>query len=77
MKYKEQIEEGFKRLGFSPRDQMQVNAINDIVIAAIDDGKKNIILSAPTGVGKSMIAVNIISSRLSMIIMDMMLVMRY
>lgn len=55
MKYETQITEAFARLKFSPRDG-QIPAINKIVTAFLDDGFKTVVLSAPTGVGKSIIA---------------------
>lgn len=46
--------ESFSRLGFAPRDG-QVAAVNEILTAYIDEGKRNVILNASTGTGKSII----------------------
>jgi Rad3-related DNA helicase len=51
----QEILTAFKVLGFSPRNN-QVEIINDIVSAYLDDKKKNVILCAGTGIGKSIIA---------------------
>lgn len=51
----QEILTAFKVLGFSPRNN-QVEIINDIVSAFLDDKKKNVILCAGTGIGKSIIA---------------------
>jgi len=55
MRYEKQILEAYKRIEFTPRPG-QVEAIDQIIIAMLDEGYKNIILSAPTGTGKSIIA---------------------
>lgn len=54
MKYEQPILDAFKRLGFTPRDG-QVDAVNQILTAFIDEGMKNVILNASTGTGKSII----------------------
>ena len=54
MKYENQILEAYERLGFKPRDN-QVEHINRIVVSFLDDGMRHVILSAPTGTGKSII----------------------
>lgn len=54
MRYEQQILEAFDRLGFKPRDR-QVEHINKVVVAFLDEGFTNVILSAPTGTGKSII----------------------
>lgn len=54
MRYEKQILEAYARLGFKPRDK-QVDAVNQIVVAFLDEGMRNVILSAPTGTGKSII----------------------
>lgn len=54
MRYEQQIIEAFDRLGFKPRDR-QVEHINKVVVAFLDEGFTNVILSAPTGTGKSII----------------------
>lgn len=55
MRYEKQILAAYDRLGFKPRDN-QVDAINQICMACLDENKKHIILSAPTGTGKSVIS---------------------
>jgi Rad3-related DNA helicase len=45
----------FKVLGFKPRNN-QVEIINNVVSSFLDDKKKNVILCAGTGIGKSIIA---------------------
>lgn len=54
MKYETEINAAYSRLGFTPRGK-QVSQINDIIIAFNDDKIKNVVLSAPTGTGKSII----------------------
>ncbi len=54
MRYEQQILEAFKRLGFEPRGR-QVEDIDKIMRAFLDDGFKTVVLSAPTGTGKSII----------------------
>ena len=54
MRYEKQILESFDFLGFKPRDN-QVKYIDQILIAFLDENYKNLILSAPTGTGKSII----------------------
>jgi Rad3-related DNA helicase len=54
MKYKQQIDAAFERLGFNPRDG-QREAVNQILEAFIDEKAENVILNAPTGTGKSII----------------------
>jgi Rad3-related DNA helicase len=54
MRYEQQILAAYDRLGFEPRDN-QVQYINDICVAFLDEKFKNVILSAPTGTGKSII----------------------
>jgi len=54
MKYEPQILEAYERLGFKPRGR-QVEDINTILLAFLDEGFKTVILSAPTGTGKSII----------------------
>ena len=54
MRYEKQILEAFEYVGFTPRDS-QIEYINQIVCAFLDEGYKNVILSAPTGTGKSII----------------------
>lgn len=55
MKYQNQIEEAFKRLGYSPRPG-QVDAVNQLLVAFVDEKFQNAVLNAPTGAGKSLIA---------------------
>lgn len=54
MKYETPILEAYARLDFKPRGR-QVEDINRILTAFLDDGFKTVILSAPTGTGKSII----------------------
>lgn len=54
MKYEQQILESFAALNKSPRGT-QLETINQILEAYIDQGKTNVVLSAPTGSGKSII----------------------
>lgn len=54
MKYETQILEAFDRLDFKPRER-QVQDINEIITGFLDEGFKTIVLSAPTGTGKSII----------------------
>lgn len=55
MKYESQIKKAFDKLKFTPRPG-QEHTINDLLVSYLDEGFKTIILSAPTGVGKSIIA---------------------
>ena len=55
MKYEQQISAAFTKLKFSPREG-QAEAINRLLVSFLDDGFKTVVLSAPTGVGKSIIA---------------------
>lgn len=54
MRYEKQILEAYTRLGFQPRGR-QVQDIDQILRAFLDDGFKTVVLSAPTGTGKSII----------------------
>lgn len=54
MRYEKQILESFARQGFKPRDN-QIDQINQVLVAFLDEGFRNVVLSAPTGVGKSLI----------------------
>lgn len=54
MKYEQQIDAAFSRLGFTPRPG-QKEAVNQIISAFIDEGAENVILNASTGTGKSII----------------------
>lgn len=54
MKYEQQIKAAFGRLGFSPREN-QMEAINEILVAFVDEGFRNVCVNAPTGSGKSII----------------------
>ena len=54
MKYKNQIEEAFRRLDFVPRGN-QLNDIDLVLRGFLDEGFTTQILSAPTGTGKSII----------------------
>jgi len=53
--YIKQIELKFQKYGYIPREK-QVDIINNILIEYIDNGHKNVVLSASTGIGKSLIA---------------------
>jgi Rad3-related DNA helicase len=54
MKYEQQIADAFKRLGFKPREG-QMDAVNQILLAFVDEKMVNVILNASTGTGKSII----------------------
>lgn len=54
MRYEKQILEAYGRLGYEPRDK-QVEQVDRILIAFLDEQCKNVVLSAPTGTGKSII----------------------
>jgi len=54
MRYEKQILESYKRIGYEPRDS-QVEHINQVLVAFLDEGYRNVVLSAPTGTGKSII----------------------
>lgn len=56
LKYESEILAAYKRVGFTPRGR-QIEYINSIVSAFLDEGNKNVVLSAPTGTGKSIIGV--------------------
>ncbi len=56
LKYEKLILDSFNKYDFKPRDN-QLHLVNEIVTAYIDEGKKHVVLSAPTGTGKSIIAV--------------------
>ena len=56
MKYLDQINSSFARLGYSPRPG-QIEAVNRVLTAFVDEAKQNVVLDAPTGSGKSIIAV--------------------
>lgn len=54
MKYQTKILEAFSRLGFAPRPG-QMEAVNQVIEAFIDEKMQNVILNASTGTGKSII----------------------
>lgn len=54
MRYEQQILQAYERLGYTPRGR-QVEDINKILVSFLDEGFKTVILSAPTGTGKSII----------------------
>lgn len=54
MKYETQIDAAFKRLGFTPREG-QKEAVDQILVAFLDEKMKNVVLNASTGTGKSII----------------------
>jgi Rad3-related DNA helicase len=54
MKYEEELTQAFKICGFTPRDN-QLEDCDLILQAYLDKGKKIAIVSAPTGIGKSVI----------------------
>lgn len=49
------IEDKFKELGLTPRER-QVDIINDILVEYLDKKREHVVLSASTGIGKSLIA---------------------
>lgn len=55
-KYETQILEKFESLGFRPREK-QVGIINNIIELFVDKNFKNVVLTASTGIGKSLIAI--------------------
>jgi Rad3-related DNA helicase len=54
MKYETQIDAAFSRLGFKPRAG-QREAVDQILVAFLDEKMQNVILNASTGTGKSII----------------------
>lgn len=54
MKYQTKILEAFSRLGFAPRPG-QMEAVNQVLEAFVDEKMQNVILNASTGTGKSII----------------------
>lgn len=56
MNYEKEILEAYSRLGYKPRGN-QMSAVDQIITAFLKDGMENVLLSAPTGTGKSIIAV--------------------
>lgn len=54
MKYETEMRAAFSKLGFVPRGN-QLADIDQILISFLDEGFKTIVLSAPTGTGKSVI----------------------
>lgn len=66
MKYKNTIEKSFKIHKFSPRPK-QVEIINSILEAYVDEKFENVVFSASTGVGKSLVAL-VVSDCLSEIL---------
>ncbi len=54
MSYTTKILEAFDKVGFAPRGN-QLEQVEEIVKAFLDENMKTVILSAPTGVGKSII----------------------
>lgn len=54
MNFEQEILAGFQRLGKKPRGD-QVKYIDQVLSAYLIDGKTNVVLSAPTGAGKSII----------------------
>jgi Rad3-related DNA helicase len=54
MRYEKQILEAYAKLGFQPRDK-QAAQCDEIVRAFLDEGNRTVVLSAPTGTGKSII----------------------
>lgn len=54
MNFEKEILAGFQRLGKSPRGN-QVHDIDQVLSAYLIEGKTNVVLSAPTGAGKSII----------------------
>lgn len=65
MKYRDLIVASFKKLGYSAEDRpFQVGVVNQIVEAFVDHRKRDVVLSAPTGAGKSVLGL-IVSDVLS------------
>jgi Rad3-related DNA helicase len=56
VKYQERILKAFQYLGYVPRP-FQIPAVSDILQGFLDSGRRNVVLSAPTGAGKSLIAI--------------------
>jgi len=56
IKYEKLILDCFRKFDLTPRDN-QLSLVNDIVMAYIDEKKEYVVLSAPTGTGKSIVAV--------------------
>lgn len=56
MKYEKIILEKFTKFNLKPRDN-QVDLINTILISYLDNKNKYVVLSSPTGTGKSIVAV--------------------
>lgn len=56
MKYSELILSKFEELGKKPRGN-QEEIINDVLIEFIDKKKQNVVLNAPTGIGKSILGI--------------------
>jgi ATP-dependent DNA helicase DinG len=54
MTYRQHILDAYDRLGFKPRDK-QLDHVERIIGAMLDDDARHVILSAPTGTGKSII----------------------
>lgn len=55
MKYRDEILKGFTNLKFQPRNK-QLETVNNILIEYLDNKKEIVVLSSPTGTGKSIIA---------------------
>lgn len=56
LKYEQEIRAALQRVNYEPRGD-QVSYINQIVEAFVDDDYENVVLSAPTGTGKSLIGI--------------------
>lgn len=54
MKYSDLILSVYDDIGRKPRGN-QLEVINDVLVAFFDDGCQNVVLNAPTGIGKSII----------------------
>lgn len=54
MKYEKIIEDSFESLNFKPRGN-QVSIVNDVLVSFFEKNKRNVVLCAGTGIGKSVL----------------------
>jgi len=65
MKYRDLILASYEKLGYDPKTRpFQIGVINQVIEAFVDSKKRDVVLSAPTGAGKSVLGL-IISDVLS------------